>query len=110
MKISCDIIKDLLPLYHDKVCSNDSKTMVEEHLAYCDGCKDELQTIDDAILVNNAQQNLSEAEAVKKLSRRWKKGMKISLLKGILIAILVIAIAALVLYCFLDFRIVPKPY
>ena len=110
MKISCEIIKDLLPLYHDGVCSNDSKTMVEDHLAYCDSCKAELQSMDDELSMNHAEQNLNEAEAVKKLSRRWKKGMTRSLLKGILIAIVIIAIVALVLYCFMDFRVVPKLY
>ncbi|MFA7077085.1 MAG: zf-HC2 domain-containing protein [Syntrophomonas sp.] len=110
MKISCEIIKDLLPLYHDGVCSNDSKTMVEEHLAYCDSCKAELQPMEDELFVNNAEQNLQEAEAVKKLSKRWKKGMLKSLLKGILITILAIALIALVFYFFIGFRIIPKPY
>jgi predicted anti-sigma-YlaC factor YlaD len=109
MKVSCEIIKDLLPLYHDGICSNDSKTMVEEHLAYCDSCKAELQVIDDALPINNAEQNLKEAEAVKKLSRRWKKGMNKSLLKGILITIAIVALVALVLYSFMDFRFIPKP-
>jgi predicted anti-sigma-YlaC factor YlaD len=107
MKISCEIIKDLLPLYHDGVCSNDSKAKIEEHLADCDGCKAELQAMDDALSINNAEQNLNEAEAVKKLSRRWKKGMLNSLVKGVLSTILTIAIIALVFYCFMDFKIVP---
>lgn len=110
MKISCDIIKDLLPLYHDGVCSNDSRTMVEEHLADCENCKAELKAMDEELPLNNAEQNLNEAEAVKKLSRRWEKGMHKSLLKGILIAIVIIALIALVLYSFMDFRILPKPY
>ena len=109
MKISCEIIKDLLPLYHDGVCSYDSKTMVEEHLAYCDSCKAELQAMDEELPINNAEQNLNEAEAVKKLSRRWKKGMNKSLLKGILITIVIVALVALVLYSFMDFRFIPKP-
>jgi len=100
------IVLDLLPLYHDGACSNDNKTMVEEHLVYCDSCKAELQAMEDALFVNNAEQNLQEAEAVKKLSKRWKKGMLKSLLKGILITILAIALIALVLYCFMDFRII----
>ncbi len=95
MKTSCEIIKDLLPLYHDGVCSNDSKTMVEEHLAYCDSCKAELQAMDDELPINNAEQNLNEAEAVKKLSKRWKKGMVKSLLEGILITIVIIALLPL---------------
>ena len=110
MKISCEIIKDLLPLYHDGVCRDDSKMLVEEHLAHCDSCKSELQAMDAKLPVNNAEQNLNEAEAVKKLSRRWKKGMTRSLLKGILITIAIVALVALVLYCFMDIRLVPKLY
>ncbi|MHB8062434.1 MAG: zf-HC2 domain-containing protein [Ruminiclostridium sp.] len=109
MKISCEIIKDLLPLYHDGVCSNDSRTMVEEHLADCENCKAELQTMDDELFINNAEKNLNEAEAVQKLSRRWKKGMNRSLLKGILITIVIVALVALVLYIFMDFRFMPTP-
>ncbi|HHY28156.1 MAG TPA: hypothetical protein GX523_15680 [Desulfitobacterium dehalogenans] len=109
MKISCEIIKDLLPLYHDNVCSNDSKTLVEEHLAYCDSCKAELQTMDDELLMSHGEQNLNEAEAVKKLSDRWRKGMITSLLKGVLGTLLMIVLIALLLYCFMGFRILPAP-
>lgn len=110
MKISCEIIKDLLPLYHDGVCSNESKAMIEEHLACCDRCKTELQAMDDVLPINNTEQNLKEAEAVQKLSKQWKKGMFKSLLKGMFITILSIAIVLLVLYMFMDFKVVPKPY
>ncbi len=108
MKLSCEIIKDLLPLYHDGVCSNDSKLAVEEHLSSCDNCKAELWAMDDAI-IDNAEQNLNEAEAVKKLSRRWKRGMNKSLLKGIFMTIAMIALIVLILYCFMDIRITPAP-
>ena len=32
MKNNCDIIRDLLPLYVDGVCSQESAKLVEEHL------------------------------------------------------------------------------
>lgn len=34
MKISCEIIQDLLPLYCDGVCSQDSKQVVEAAAAW----------------------------------------------------------------------------
>lgn len=102
MKISCEIIKDLLPLYYDGVCSSESKVMVEEHLAHCDDCKTELQAINGTLPIDNIEQNLNEAEAVKRLSKEWKKGMFKSLLKGILIA----AAIAIILYSFIDIKIV----
>jgi len=36
MRITCEIIKDLLPLYHDNVCSEDSRKLIEEHLLTCE--------------------------------------------------------------------------
>ena len=38
-KISCDIIKDILPLYVDEVVSADTRNMVSEHLAHCEDCR-----------------------------------------------------------------------
>ncbi|NMA65781.1 MAG: hypothetical protein GX957_06005 [Clostridiaceae bacterium] len=110
MTISCEIIKDMLPLYLDGVCSNDSKVMVEEHLAECDSCKAELDAMKGEIFLSHKEQNLKEAETVKKLSRRWKKGMMKSLLKGVFITLLVILAIALVLYLFIDIRVIPKIY
>lgn len=40
MKLSCDVINDLLPLYHDEVCSEDTRKLVEEHLNECEVCRD----------------------------------------------------------------------
>lgn len=46
MKYSCDMIEDLLPLYYDGVCSNQSKKTVEEHLEECDNCKKTLDRME----------------------------------------------------------------
>ena len=40
MKVDCDVIRDLLPLYADKACSEKSRAMVEEHLQECPACRD----------------------------------------------------------------------
>lgn len=38
-KINCNVIGDLLPLYVDGAVSEDTKKLVEEHLAECEECK-----------------------------------------------------------------------
>ena len=38
MNISCKIAEDLLPLYLDNSCSEDSRTALEEHLNGCPSC------------------------------------------------------------------------
>ena len=106
MKMSCEIIKDLLPLYFDNVCSNDSKVAIEEHLATCENCKSELQTMKKSLPLNSVEHNLKEADAVKKLSKKWRSGMIKSILKGILIGAIIIVTIILLLFLFMDIQIV----
>lgn len=42
MKVSCDIIRDLLPLYAENMVSQASRDMVDEHLRGCDECAKQL--------------------------------------------------------------------
>ena len=74
-KVSCEVIKDLLPLYYDSVCSKDSKKIVEEHLLECDSCKMELEKIQDEIYipVNEFDENRTDGNVIKSLSISWKR-------------------------------------
>lgn len=42
MNITCNVIRDLLPLYAEDMVSNDSKKLVDDHLRNCDKCTKEL--------------------------------------------------------------------
>ena len=48
MDISCNIIRDLLPLYAEDLTSEDSKKLVDDHLCGCDDCTKELAAIKKA--------------------------------------------------------------
>ena len=39
MKMECDVIRDLLPLYAEGMVSEKSRTLVEDHLKECDRCR-----------------------------------------------------------------------
>lgn len=39
MKYPCKLIQDLLPLYHDGVCSQESCEAIEQHITECSACK-----------------------------------------------------------------------
>ena len=45
MKISCNVIEDLMPLYVDDGVSEDSRQLVEEHLRDCPSCRKMLEEI-----------------------------------------------------------------
>ena len=45
MNITCDIIRDLLPLYAEDMVSDDSKKLVDGHLCTCDPCTKVLEAL-----------------------------------------------------------------
>ena len=45
MDVTCNIIEDLLPLYADGICSEDTKTIIEHHIAVCPECREKLEAM-----------------------------------------------------------------
>jgi len=56
MKTDCEIIRDLLPLYVDDICSDRSREMVDEHLQECPACSDMLQKLQKTDIENNLKE------------------------------------------------------
>ena len=56
MKNSCNVIRDLLPLYADDACSEDSRNIVEEHLAECPECSKMLDRLQSNEIEKGLQQ------------------------------------------------------
>jgi len=75
MQIKCEVIEDLLPLYIDEVCSDESKRLVEEHLEGCDACSAKLNAQKAGITIDKEEieQNLKAKNPFKKIKRRQKE-------------------------------------
>lgn len=71
MKLPCELIRDLLPLYHDGVCGETSKTLVEAHLKECPDCTRALNAIASEIAVPPLE--VEKARPLKKLKRAWTR-------------------------------------
>ncbi len=52
MKITCDIIKDLIPSYVDDICSEDSKKLINEHIKECESCKEYYKAMKETELMD----------------------------------------------------------
>ena len=59
MRNECNIIRDILPLYADKMVSADTASFVEEHLIGCAECRAELEKLKVADVIEAA---VSDAE------------------------------------------------
>lgn len=94
MKIHCNIIQDLLPLYHDEVCSQESKELVTSHLQGCENCRRELRSLQDMLIVPHPHPD--DKKMVEAANAAWKKGKKKAYLNGVVLAsIIMILIAAI---------------
>ncbi len=106
-EISCNVIKDILPLYLDDVVSEETREMVEEHLQSCDSCREEAEVLKTRVaLPTNSNTKLLDARVLKNLKKRLLKSK-------IFIAAVSVAGAAAVLfgiYCFLNLTELYIPY
>lgn len=69
MNYPCKLIQDLLPLYHDGVCSNESREIISEHLSNCTECSEILKGIREADGIENIHEN-KKAESLKIIKRK----------------------------------------
>lgn len=76
----CGIVKDLLPLYADDVCSIESKKLVAEHLSECDECCKELDSYSLDIKTTSAD----EKKAVKKFKKKTERKVAVKVVSIVL--------------------------
>lgn len=73
-KISCNIIGALLPLYVDGAVSEDTKKLVEEHLAECADCKKAAEEMGkELVLPVHETVRAAETSFLQKMKKTWQK-------------------------------------
>lgn len=92
MKLSCEIVQDLLPLYCDGVCSQDSRQAVEAHLEDCENCRADMRFMEQDVKASSV--HAKDEKLVKAAADAWKRGKTRAFMKGCLIALLSIAVLA----------------
>ena len=99
MKISCNIIRDLLPLYAEDLASDDTRALVDGHLEGCEDCTNVLNGMKKGtpVPVETTPESLNK---VKKIIRR----KRILSVMAALLTLLTIASAVLT-YLFTPFQL-----
>lgn len=93
MKMPCYLVRDLLPLYHDGVCGEQTAADVKEHLKECESCRAALAGM-DADTGAETQLQAERAEASAAALRKVRSDLR---RKRLLPALLVGLAAAVVL-------------
>ena len=71
MKTDCNIIRDLLPLYADDACSDESRELVEAHLQECADCGSMLERLKDSEIEDGLKSEKSDV--IEYGARKFKK-------------------------------------
>lgn len=96
-KITCNMCQDLLTLYVDDLCSEDSQKAVEEHLNDCQNCKEAYL----AMKQNYEIKSLDETDKLQSdkfkgnLESTWENFKKKSFIKIVSICLIIIALISI---------------
>jgi len=92
MKLICDVVRDLLPLYHDNVVGVESRKLVEAHLTECEECECLLEKLRDDVLDERIRRERNDVvghHAQKVKHKGWILGFRIALAVPILVTFIV---------------------
>ena len=81
MNKECEVIRDLLPLYADDVCSDASRELIEKHLPECPECTGILEQLRSHEIENDLQEEKTQV-----IQYQAKKFKRRSTLAGAIIA------------------------
>lgn len=75
MKYPCGIIKDLLPLYIDEVCNEESRQAVESHLTECEACRKyhEAMKVTEGYVDKESQEDQNMVNSLKTVKNKLRK-------------------------------------
>lgn len=82
----CNLVRDLLPNYIDKVTSSETNIFIEEHLKKCDECRKSFENMSEEMTIDYKSKNNRKIHILKKVNN------KIRLLKTIIFIIIFLLI------------------
>ena len=109
MKISCDVIRDLLPLYVEDMLSNDSKNIVDEHIEQCESCRDELKKL-SGDEVHSCAVNQIENKSIYDTLNKIRKRISFKIQITVLISVIFTSIVAVFAWDYYDNHRIYMPY
>ena len=89
MKLTCGIVMDLLPLYEEGICSEETREAVEVHLKECHTCRSFLEDVQSFPKEEKSLKEEKTAEADKAVAKSFRKVKKHWLLSLIVVILLI---------------------
>lgn len=93
----CAVIGDLLPLYVDDVCSEESRRLVSEHLERCAACRALYEDMGRAVERTPSDgPELDSARAFDAIHHRWKRKKRLLVCLSVVLTALIVSAGYLV--------------
>ncbi|MCL1847112.1 MAG: zf-HC2 domain-containing protein [Coriobacteriia bacterium] len=94
--MNCHIVRDLLPLYHDDVVSEETRELVKEHLDTCSECEKMLRDIHEGIgpgvgTTAGLETEQPLAKSLRSLKRRLRRKTVVSVVVSIFCALVMVS-------------------
>lgn len=85
MELTCKVVEDLLPIYYDCVCSDESAALIESHIKECPNCSRTLIALQCEVEIPKL--NVDDRKPLDGIEKKWKSNKRTYLLKGICITL-----------------------
>ena len=92
-EVTCNTIRDILPLYVDGIVSDDTRNMVTKHLESCEDCRKKYEAMKSEVVIP-VENNIAPLKHFKKA---WKK-KKVILVCSTILATIAIIFCALFIF------------
>ena len=90
MKLPCKIVEDMLPIYYDGVCSEESAMLIEEHLKIGTQCSRLLTDLHTEIEIS--EKPVDDLKPLVRIQKKWKKSKRVYLRTGICVTLAVLVL------------------
>ncbi len=92
-EMKCEMIQDLIPLFSEGLCSDESKKIVEEHTKTCEDCRKLLETIPTDTTPKSSVPD--EGKAFRKVRKKMKRSLLHNIILSVALAAVVIPVGYL---------------
>ena len=90
MNLPCKIVEDMLPIYYDGVCSDESAKLIEKHLENCPQCSRLLSDLNTEIEIG--EKSVDDLKPLEEIQKKWKKSKRVYLRTGICVTLAVLVL------------------
>lgn len=92
-EIKCCVVKDILPLYAENLCSEETAEIVREHIEKCESCR---RLSEEVEIEEKAPEKIpDEAKAMKKINKKIKRSKKAVIAAVCVLAAVLLPVAVL---------------